>query len=148
MANHCIALTYEPKIKGVCKGEIRQTIRKVGKRVYRVGDTLIFHGWSGRPYWSTWDWRLKGLTITEVYKVHIDNNGGVFKVIPELSVGPFANCCCGAEMCTAALNELARLDGIVPPTGEGLKAVLSAKNKSFEGDYWVLRWTPSNKVSE
>ena len=59
MAVHVKALTYQPKIGRVLSGEIRQTIRKVGKKPIKHGDTLILHGWFGRPYRSPWSWRIK-----------------------------------------------------------------------------------------
>ena len=133
MSVHTIALTYAPKIKGVCKGEIRQTIRKVQKRVYKVGDSLIFHGWAGRPYWSAWDWRLTGLELKEVFLINLDSSGIVYK---EDNTGTRLQ-----VLQKTDLDELARLDGIDPPTGEELLKVLKGKNKKNPyGLFWVLRW--------
>ena len=58
MVGHVKSFTYEPKIEGVRRGEIRQTIRPKGKRPVEVGDRILFHGWTGRPYRSPWSWRL------------------------------------------------------------------------------------------
>jgi len=69
-----MAITYPPKIEPVKDGGCTQTIRK-GHKV-SVGDEILFHGWSGRPYRSKWDWR-KRVTVTEVISINIDSVMGV-----------------------------------------------------------------------
>ena len=63
MTKHIMALTCEQKIEAVRKGEWRQTIRPVGKREIKPGDKVMFHGWEGRPYRSTWSWRTEYFEI-------------------------------------------------------------------------------------
>ena len=54
-----LSLTYEPKIQPVIDGTCTQTIRTVGKAGRKsVGDLISFHGWQGRPYRSSWSWRM------------------------------------------------------------------------------------------
>ena len=53
---HIKAMTYKPKIPGMREGTIRQTIR-IGSKVF-MGDTILFHGWEGRPYVTKWSWRM------------------------------------------------------------------------------------------
>jgi hypothetical protein len=91
---HIKALTYAPKIPGVLSGKITQTIRPlpVSPVIYnrptleqrekmrrkqklgtvRPGDSILFHGWEGKPYRSPWSWRLKvqvdAVYFTKIYK--------------------------------------------------------------------------------
>ena len=59
MTVHVKALTYEPKIARVLNGKIRQTIRPLSKKKpVMPGDTLLLHGWFGKPYRSPWSWRI------------------------------------------------------------------------------------------
>jgi len=67
---HVLPLTYEPKIKNVRNGVCRQTIRPVSvKKPKKVGDLVMFHGWSGKPYASPWSWRTDYFIITEVFTI-------------------------------------------------------------------------------
>jgi hypothetical protein len=130
MTVHYIALTYEPKIAAVRQGTVRQTIRRVGKRVYRVGDKVVLHGWEGKPYRSPWNWRTEEFTLKEVEEVILDDEG-VFIPGPNIRW----------HWSTIYADNLARLDGIVPPLGISLQAVLSGKNgKGWQTRYWILRW--------
>ena len=127
MTVHYIALTYEPKIAAVRQGTVRQTIRRVSKRVYKVGDKVVLHGWQDKPYRSPWNWRTEAFTLKEVERITMDMDGILAAHTSWPWGGVYAGC-------------LATLDGIEPPTGDGLKKVLSSKNKNFDGNYWVLRW--------
>ena len=142
MTVHYIALTYEPKIAAVRQGTVRQTIRRVGKRVYKVGDKLVLHGWAGKPYRSPWNWRTEAFTLKEVFKIYFDCKDVAYKVHPELSVGAMANTRIASLMGCDTLDDLAARDGIVPPSGLQLHKVLYEKNnKNYPlGDFWVLRW--------
>ena len=125
-------LTYAPKIPGVLDGSIRQTIR-VGRK-FRVGDLVSFHGWSGRPYRSTWSFRTPYFELTEVYLIIICPDcilapgGGAFPPWPAFGEDELA--------------DLARRDGIVPPTGDALRDVLAGMHKIPDDgiEAQVLRW--------
>lgn len=59
MRTHVMGLTYGPKIDAVFSGECHQTIRLVRSDApWNVGDKLILHTWTGRPYRSPWGRRL------------------------------------------------------------------------------------------
>ena len=72
MRKHVMSITYQPKIEPVKDGRCTQTIRK-GRRVAE-GDEILFHGWSGRPYRSKWDWR-KRVTVCQAIDIEISNRG-------------------------------------------------------------------------
>ncbi len=121
-----LSLTYLPKILGVCDGSIRQTIR-IGRR-FQVGDLISFHGWEGVPYRSKWSFRTPYIPLVAVIPIQIYPGGIEMddKYLP-----------------WASLDDLARLDGIDPPTGETLRDVLVTTCKIREGgiDAQVLRWS-------
>jgi len=129
MTTHCIALTYAPKIDGVRNGTIRQTIRRVNKRVYKVGDKLVLHGWEGKPYRSPWNWRTEEFTITQAERITITDDG----IYTNNGIWHF-------DWDSAPVDGIAWQDGIVPPTGIGLKNILMNKNNKYMGEYWILRW--------
>ena len=120
-------LTYTPKIAGVLDGSIRQTIR-VGRKL-AAGDRILFHGWAGKPYRSKWTFRTPYHTLIAVIPIMIRPDGIMFEGNEE--VCPWAD-----------LDELAALDGIEPPTGEGLREVLLGMHhvpaSGIEGQIW--RW--------
>ena len=135
-----LPLTYAPKIDPVRNGECRQTIRVLNKTKahpegYRKskGDLIRFFAWTGRPYHSKREWVISEYQeLTEVITIFIGNKtiGFIESNSGYLWNSPFA-------------NELARRDGIVPPTGEALREVLINKNGKIpaEGlEAQVLRW--------
>lgn len=120
-------LTYTPKIPGVLDGSIRQTIR-VGRKL-AAGDRVLFHGWEGKPYRSKWSFRTPYFTLLAVIPILIRPDGLLFESNGE--VRPWAD-----------LDEIAALDGIAPPTGEGLREVLLGMHQvppsGVAGQIW--RW--------
>lgn len=120
-----LPLTYDPKALGVYDGTIRQTIR-VGRR-YIVGDGVSFHCWTGKPYRSKWSFRTPYMELTEVIPITLYPGGieinGDFK--------PWSQ-----------LDDLARLDGIDPPTGEALGEVLNEMHRIPDDgmEAQILRW--------
>ena len=106
-----IPLTYEPKIAGVRDGTIRQTIR-VGRK-FRVGDLVSFHGWSGKPYRSPCSSRTENYPLTTVRNIRIVPGGIVWPGAMHEEYYAWRD-----------LDDLARRDGIEPPTGEALRDVL------------------------
>ncbi len=120
-------LTYAPKIQGVLEGTIRQTIR-VGQKL-AAGDRVLFHGWEGKPYRSPWSFRTPYFTLIAVVPIRIRPDGLLFESSGEFR--PWAD-----------LDEIAILDGIDPPTGEGLRAVLLGMHAVPESGVpgQILRW--------
>ena len=122
-------MTYKPKLEAVRTGKCTQTIRK-GTKI-RVGDEILFHSWSGRPYASPWGWRLR-VKVYEVEDCYLTEEKVVFHV-PEMAVH--------LAWDDPSVELRARWDYIDPPTGEGLKNVLKGKNgKDWEGEYQIIRW--------
>lgn len=129
-----LPLTYEPKVKGVQDGTIRQTIRPKWKFI--VGDQVAFHGWTGKPRRSEWIYLTKSYyTLTDVRNIWIFPEGLGFPALRYDLVEVFS---WNSPLC----DVLARLDGIVPATGEELGNVLKSKNKipesGIEGQ--ISRW--------
>ena len=127
MAKHVKAITYQPKIEPVLDGRCTQTIR-TGRNV-SAGDEILFHGWSGKPYRSKWDWR-KRVEVKVIIPLLISSYG--FRR-PDSSWIRWG--------CNTA-NELAALDFIDPPTGEALRDVLFSLNCAPKepAEYQIIRW--------
>lgn len=104
---HILSLIYDSKIQAVLAGTCRQTIR-LGNR-FAVGDQIMFHGWEARPYRSKWSFRTPYYPVEQVINITILLRG--IAMPHEFRPWPL-------------LDEIARLDGIVPPTGEALRDVL------------------------
>ena len=114
-------LTYATKIDAVFDGTCRQTIRR-GHNL-SIGDEILFHTWSGRPYRSKWG-RRKKVILTDVLYLWFSENYN-FNVESQ------------------AMDRLAELDGISPPTGEALIETLERLHGGKEkliGPWQVLRW--------
>jgi len=71
---HAKAFTYAPKILRVLAGELTQTIRPRGRAPVAVGDTILFHGWTGKPYRSPWSWR-RYTTVVAVASIYVTQSG-------------------------------------------------------------------------
>lgn len=123
---HAKAFTYKPKIPGVRDGSITQTIRPKGSRPVSKGDTVTWHGWKGKPYWSKWSWRLE-TEITEVLNITITNEGIIYEN--------------GAFVRWKEENWLAEKDGIKPPTGEELGRLMNSHyNLAMGKQMQIIRW--------
>jgi hypothetical protein len=125
-----LPLSYIPKIPGVRDGTIRQTIRR-GTR-YKVGDRIRFHGWEGKPYRSGWVYLTDYMTLNEVYNIHVFSS----KYVTDIGYPVYWT--------SMMADELARLDGIVPPTGVALGNLIAEMHGIFpEGmPMQILRWLP------
>lgn len=125
-----LPLTYTPKIEGVEKGTIRQTIRAGGKTVYAPGDHLGFHGWTHGRY-SPWSFRYGPFALKEALHITIYPDGIDFLITINPDIRPWS-----------VLDTLAARDGIVPATGEELGNVLARYHKipkeGLAGQ--ILRW--------
>lgn len=121
-----MAVTYKPKIEPIKDGRCTQTIRK--GRKFKVGDSILIHGWEGKPYRSKWDWR-KRITLIEVINCHISNEGIMS------SIGLL-------EWDDVYTTVLADNDYIHPATGSELRNILFKLNgaPSTPEPYQILRW--------
>jgi len=128
MKKHVMALTYKPKIEPVRDGRCIQTIRK--GRKFSVGDSILIHGWEGRPYRSKWSWRLR-VEVQHIQNISIDARGihRASHAIP-LRWG------------SISVAEIAKNDFIKPSTGEALKEVLFGLNgvPTKSEAYQIIRW--------
>lgn len=132
-----LSVTYDPKITGIIDGTVRQTIRTGWK--FAVGDLVAFHGWSGRPYHSSWGFRTPYLPLTEVLSIEIVPNGFLWMAVDgRVETGQGAMYSKWDE-----LDRIAMLDGIVPPTGQELKNVLLGTRPLRDGERieaQIIRW--------
>lgn len=139
------ALTYEPKIGPVLRGDCTQTIRRFNPDPrYRVlpGDELTLHGWRGKPYWSKWSkWRLH-VTVSEVEELHVLEDG--FRVVRHFPESSFTG-----KWASPLADYLAQRDFISPPTGTELRRVLGGLNRKFVGQVFnIIRWDPELNLIE
>jgi hypothetical protein len=130
-----LPLTYAPKIEAVKAGTCTQTIRVIGKAgPKRAGDLISLHGYvNGRG--TPWTWRTSYKEITSAETIIISHKGVHW-------MDPPANC----GWSDPWLDQIAALDGIVPPTGEALRDVLISKNGKIppEGiEAQIIRWDPA-----
>ena len=121
-----LPLTYLPKIQPVIEGKCTQTLR-TGRRV-TIGDLVLFHGWSGKPYYSSWSFKTPYWRVREAWPIKIFPEG--LQVTP----GPVVKWDC--------LDNLAAEDGIDPPTGEALRDVLLSMHRIPENglEAQIIRW--------
>lgn len=101
--NHVKSFTYKPKIKAVMDSLIKQTIRPMGDTPVMVGDSILFHGWVGRPYHSDWSWRFR-VRVTNIHNIQMFEDG------------IFWGC---VFFKWSSLDQLAKDDGIVKLEGHG-----------------------------
>ena len=144
MTTHNIAITYEPKIQGVRDGTIRQTIRLLNpNRPKKVGDTLYLFEWAGQPYRSKWLWKRKEI-VKGISELQVDDECWVYWD-EEDTASPehLASAVHVWEWEHFRIDEIAQRDGIDPPTGIELKAVLEKFHGSFTGEwrhFQIIRW--------
>ena len=136
MATKMIGFTYKPKIEGVRVGSIRQTIR-LGRRI-DLNDKLILFAWSGKPYRSPWAWRLYEVA-NEVVPVKI-YQWGIISLHPYFLLNNMGGL--STPWDHPRMDELAKLDGIDPPTGKELGRLLLSMHKiGPEGEEaQIIRW--------
>lgn len=134
MAKHVKAFTYKPKIQSVKDGRCTQTIRPLGKRPVQKGDSVLFHGWEGRPYRSKWSWRLR-VNVIDVKTIVIGKIGFSFlnnRKVLFLSI---------KEWDSSYGDNLARKDGIDPPTGKALGELFNSMYDLKEPkEFQVITW--------
>jgi len=152
MTTHIMSMTYGPKIEGVRNGTIRQTIRKYNpKRPFKLGDKLLIHGWSGKPYGSPWSWRMESV-VTELDHLWVDNMVWVLKDHYDLTHEGYASSMHVWDRPHPHIEKIAKDDGIVPPTPMELLKVLEDFHGKFPrsglliygdppmAEFQVIRW--------
>lgn len=157
MTTHITAITYEPKIEATKNGSIRNTWRILNpKRPKKVRDTLLTHGWSGKPYRSPWNWRRSD-EIRQVVEVEVQSEfvrllrmesiGGIFgKPKDDISGIRGITYEMGAHdysWDSKRMDYEAKLDGIQPPLGLELKRTLEGFHGRFEATpvhFQIIRW--------
>ena len=140
-----LPLSYAPKIPAVKAGTCRQTIRIINKTKAHpdgvrkeVGDLIRFFTWTGKPYRSKRVWVVgEYRAITRAYNCKIFRSGITIPnqaFVEELGVHGAVN--------WYFLDDLAKADGILPPTGEALRGVLVGMHRIPEEgvEAQVLRW--------
>ena len=123
-------MTYQPKIEAVQDGRCTQTIRSMRKKEIKAGDSILFHGWSDKAYYSKWNNQMR-VTVTEVLYCFISADGIKFK---NTNIIPWDD---------IVIDILAMNDFIDPPTGLALRDVLFELNggvPSIPVKYQVIRW--------
>ena len=146
MRTHIMSMTYAPKIEPIKTGDCRQTTRIYNeKNPFKVGDSILIHGWEGRPYRSPWNWRRPKEPVTQIVDMVCNGLTATFWQNP-ITGEPI-----GKESCPlltlpwfdSVMNELARLDGIVPPKGMEYKGVLEGFHGKFTPEpqqFQIIRW--------
>jgi len=133
MKKHIMSMTYEPKIEPVQSGECTQSIRKDLK--FKEGDSIMIHGWSGTPYYSKWNGKMR-VTVTKAIPIMIDLSLGIGTQQPEINLTKWN------AWDSAFVDDLAKRDFIDPPNGHALRDVLFKLNDEPDGPAWyqVVRW--------
>jgi len=127
-------MTYKPKIEAVKNGDCRRTTRIYNeKNPFKVGDHIIIHGWEGRPYWSKWNWRRPKELVTTVIDMIALEHTATFCQNPITGkyIGTESLRTLSLPWHDELMDELAKLDGIVPATGPEYKSILEAFHGSF-----------------
>ena len=137
MGKHVLSMTYAPKIDAVQDGMCTQTIRTMRKKEIKVGDSIMFHGWGGKPYRSNWNNKMR-VTVTEVLYCFVSIEGMQFennKIIHWDDI---------------LIDIIAMNDSIDPPTGLGLRDVLFELNgaPSTPVKYQIIRWKVDWEATE
>jgi hypothetical protein len=126
------SFTYKPKIEDVFSGVCGRTTRLIEKNGVAVteppeiGDEILFHEWSGTPYYSPWGRRLRVVIVAVERKTGEE----ILSLSPEEG------------------NDIAKLDGIKPAIKEEYIAVLLKLNKlkTLEGTVWaIIDWEPKGE---
>jgi hypothetical protein len=134
-------LTYKPKIIPCRAREIEQTIRPHWK--VRPGDKILFHSWTGKPYYSKWGWRAK-VDVIEAHPILVSLAGFQhyqYELTPEASEKGFWMLV-KTPWDSDQGNILAAKDGIDPPTGKALGELLCKMHgiKNEWAKFQVIRW--------
>ena len=139
MKKYVMSMVYPPKIEAVQEGRCTQTIRTIKNRPVQVGDSILFHGWSGKAYRSKWNGRMR-VTVKEVLHCIVTDHW--VKVEGNEAV-PWNH---------PSIDELARRDFIEKPTGMALRNVLFILNGGNPPTepvrYQIIRWNVDWKATD
>lgn len=131
---HITSMTYPPKVQAVRSGACRRTTRMYNEnKPFVVDDLILIHGWTGRPYWSPWSWRMPKERIRKVIDMVVTDSTLTFWQDP-ISGRPIGSESLRLLILTwhdHEVDELARLDGIVPASGLEYRAVLERFHGKF-----------------
>lgn len=125
LKKHVKGFTYPPKIPYVLSGDCRQTIREGNDVV--AGDTILFHGWKGKPRFSEWTWRKR-------VKVESANPFLGFDHGMVLEDGTYL------PWTSDEADRIASLDYIDPPNGQVLKHILEKMHGLYGQVFQIIRW--------
>lgn len=146
MTTHIMSMTYGPKIEAVKRLECRQTTRVFNKdNPFKVDDYALIHGWVGLPYRTPWSWRLPKMPIIKAIDMYAFKNTVGFWQHP-LTGLPYSDQSCEINYYSwqdPIINELSRLDGIVPATGLEYQHALEKFHGEFTDEpvkMQVIRW--------
>ena len=146
MTTHILSMTYQPKIEGVRRLEVRRTTRIYNEaNPFEMGDFALIHGWSGKPYRSPWNWRMPKMPILEPIDMFATASSAAFWQNP-LTGKPLSDESCLINRYfwqDPIMDEVARLDGIAPATGIEYQNVLERYHGKFTDKpvrFQVVRW--------
>jgi len=132
ITKHVLPLTYKPKIEEVKTGRCTQTIRPVSNsKSKEINDLVMFHGWGGRPYYSSWSWRTKYSRIYSVFDVK-------FIKYKTLEVNLFDDEFKQPD--DVFVYEIARRDGFPDFFSMFLEFRRMYGDKMFDNSFRVIRW--------
>lgn len=132
MKKHVMSITYEPKRGAVFNGKCHQTIRH---KSVDVGDEILFHEWTGKPYRSKWGRRLR-VKVTQVVPIWISEEG--ISIIQTCKTPGKPQ---GWDHWKS--DKLAEMDNIYPATGVELYNVLTKLNNGkvkLPSLFHIIRW--------
>lgn len=137
MTKHILPLTYEPKIPGVISGKITQTIRPFNStKQKKVGDLIMFHGWTGKPRRSKWSFRTPYWKIIETFDIIFYKNYVDDRIIlrkPDEDD-------CFHDLSVEEINNIAVLDGF-EDIKEMFKVFLGFYGDGvYDSAFTVIRW--------
>lgn len=139
MSKHILPLTYKPKIQDVRSGKCCQTIRpKSENKPKQVDDWVMFHGWEGKPYRSSWGWCTPYWKIVEVFDIR-------FVVTVNERYGCYEGVILSGDNCLAKLPKkdrdiLAYLDGF--KDSEQMFNFFYCNYDLHDMVFRVIRWNP------
>ena len=137
MGKHVKAFTAEFKIASVRSGDCCQTIRRKSKtKPVTGGDSILFHGWEGKPRHSKWSWRMR-VEVSEVMDVSIYESGIYQYHYPIIKNNHWSN------WESETTNELAKRDGF--KNGAEMKEWFMehyGKILREENRFQIIRWYP------
>lgn len=138
---HILPLTYEPKIADVRDGFCIQTIRPGSEsRPKNVGDFVMFHGWSGVPYRSKWNWRTPYMKIIDTFYIKFLNitSNNTVALLKELPPGSDRF----DRLTEKQANDIARLDGLDNFENMTNQFKMMYGGEMFDILFQVIRWDP------